>query len=99
MAYYEQVKQAADALISRAEALPTIGVVLGSGLSDFAAGLAADCSMACTELPYWPPSAVEGHPGRIVMGRLRGRAIIALAGRSHLYEGHGARSVTFAVRV
>src|SRR5262245_57223768 len=50
-------------------------------------------------LPHWPVSNVIGHEGRLVVGTVRGRTIAALAGRSHLYEGHSAQSVTFAVRV
>jgi len=96
---FEEVREAADALLARAGARPAIGVVLGSGLSDFVETIAPDCSMSYAELPHWPASGVEGHPGRVVLGRLRGRALVVLAGRSHLYEGHGAGSVTFAVRV
>ncbi len=49
-----------------------------------------------------------GHEGRLVAGAVAGkiagktapgRAIIALSGRAHFYEGHDMRTVTFAVRV
>jgi len=50
------------------------------------------------ELPHWPPSGVIGHEGRLVVGAVKGRAIAALSGRCHAYEGHDMRSVTFAVR-
>ena len=96
---FEEVRDAADALLVRAGARPVIGVVLGSGLSDFVETIAQDCSIAYGDLPHWPVSRVEGHPGRVVIGKVQGRTIIALAGRSHLYEGLGAAAVTFAVRV
>ena len=44
-------------------------------------------------------SNVIGHEGRLVVGRLHGRGVAALAGRSHAYEGHDLRTVTFGVRV
>src|SRR4029453_2543800 len=50
------------------------------------------------DLPHWPKSNVIGHEGKLVVGKSRGRTIAALAGRVHLYEGHDANTVTFAVR-
>ena len=50
------------------------------------------------ELPHWPASRVIGHEGKLVVGTAAGRTIAALAGRSHLYEGHDVGTVTFAVR-
>src|SRR6266851_177793 len=98
MSYYDQVKEAADAIRSRIPEVPQVGVVLGSGLGDFASSLAAAVTMPYGELPHWPASRVVGHDGKLVVGKTRGRTIAALAGRSHLYEGHDVRTVTFAVR-
>jgi purine-nucleoside phosphorylase len=98
MSYYDQVKEAADAIRSRIPEIPQIGVVLGSGLGDFAGSLEAAVTMRYGELPHWPASRIVGHEGKLVVGKSRGRTIAALAGRSHLYEGHDVRTVTFAVR-
>src|SRR2546422_503759 len=99
MTYYDQVKEAADAVKARVRELPRIAVVLGSGLGDFAQSLEGGVSMPYDELPNWPASHVVGHEGRLVVGTVRGRTIAALAGRSHVYEGHDLKTVTFAVRV
>jgi len=101
MDYYDQVKEAADAVKARVGqgALPPIAVVLGSGLGDFANSLEGGVSMPYDELPHWPVSRVVGHEGRLVVGTTRGRTIAALAGRCHLYEGRDLRTVTFSVRV
>jgi len=98
MSYYEEVKEAADAIRSRVPEIPKIAIVLGSGLGDFAGSLGNAVSMPYQDLPYWPASRVVGHAGRLVVGTSRGRTIAALAGRCHLYEGHNLRTVTFAVR-
>jgi len=98
MSYYDQVKEAAEAIRSRVPEIPQIGVVLGSGLGDFASSLDAAVTMPYGELPHWPASRVVGHEGKLVVGKTRGRTIAALAGRSHLYEGRDVRTVTFAVR-
>ena len=99
MTYYDQVKQAADAIRSRIPEVPQIGVVLGSGLGDFATCLSEAVTMPYGDLPHWPASHVIGHQGKLVVGKVAGRTIAALAGRSHMYEGHDVRTSTFAVRV
>src|SRR5437762_157338 len=99
MPYYDAVHAAAEAVRSRIGEVPSIAIVLGSGLGDFAASLSGALSMPYGELPNWPLSSVVGHEGRLVVGVSRNARIAALAGRSHLYEGHDPRTVTFAVRV
>ena len=99
MDYYDQVREAADAVSDHAGEIPSIGIVLGSGLGGFVEALDDAVSMAYERLPHWPASRVPGHDGRVVVGKMRGRAVIALAGRCHVYEGHSLQTTTFAVRV
>jgi len=98
MGYFDEVQEAADAVRGRIRDVPRVAVVLGSGLGDFAQQLQNAVSMPYETLPHWPQSRVVGHEGRLVVGRVRGKVIAALAGRCHLYEGHTAQTVTFAVR-
>jgi purine-nucleoside phosphorylase len=95
---YDQVRAAADAIRARVPELPQIAIVLGSGLGAFADSLDGAVTMPYGELPNWPASRVIGHAGKLVVGKARGKTIAALAGRSHLYEGHPAARVVFAVR-
>jgi purine-nucleoside phosphorylase len=99
MDYYDKVKEAADAVRSRIRAVPQIGVVLGSGLGDFAGSIGDAVTIPYDDLPHWPVSRVIGHDGKLVVGTVRSRTVAALAGRCHMYEGHDGRTVTFAVRV
>ena len=99
MDYYDKVKEAADAVRARVQHLPQVAVVLGSGLGDFANSLTDAVHMPYDQLPHWPASTVIGHEGKLVVGTVKGRPIAALAGRSHLYEGHDIGTVSFAVRV
>jgi purine-nucleoside phosphorylase len=98
--YYDQVQDAAAFVRGRVPRVPTIGVVLGSGLGDFAGTLQDAVSIGYDDIPHWPASKVIGHEGRLVAGKTAsGRDILALSGRAHVYEGHDPRTVTFAVRV
>lgn len=96
--YYEQVQEAAEHIRRRITSVPDVAIVLGSGLGDFAGTLDEAVSMSYSELPHWPASHVIGHEGRLVVGKVNGRSIAALAGRCHAYEGHDLKTVTFAVR-
>ena len=98
MDYYDQVREAADAIRARVPDVPQVAVVLGSGLGEFAGALADPVAIPYGELPHWPVARVVGHEGRLVVGRMQGVTVAALAGRSHAYEGHGMGAVTFAVR-
>src|SRR5258707_4753964 len=98
MSYYDDVKKAADAVRARVRQMPSIAVVLGSGLGGFVDHVSEAVSVPYDELPHWPAPRVAGHEGRLVAGKVCGRAVAVLAGRCHLYEGHDLRAVTFAVR-
>ena len=99
MNYYDQVKEAADAIRARATEVPRIAVVLGSGLGDFASQLGDATAIPYAALPNWPATAVVGHAGTLTVGTLSGRTVAALGGRVHFYEGHDMATVTFATRV
>lgn len=98
MAYYDDVKAAAEYIRARVPLVPDLAIVLGSGLGDFAGTLDEAVSIPYGELPHWPVSGVIGHEGRLVIGKVGGRTIAALSGRCHVYEGHDLKTVTFAVR-
>ena len=97
--YFNQVQRAADRIRSKAHTIAEIAVVLGSGLGDFASSLSQAVSIRYEDIPNWPVSTVAGHEGRLVIGELAGRTVLALSGRAHFYEGHDLRTVTFSTRV
>ena len=99
MPYYDTVAEAAAALERRIGEIPSVAIVLGSGLGAFAESLADRMVVPYEELPHWPASHVIGHAGTLVAGAARGRRVLALSGRVHLYEGHSLSTVTFATRV
>ena len=74
--------------------------MLGSGLGDYAGTLQEAVALKYEDIPHWPSASVIGHAGKLVAGRAAGgRAIFALAGRAHFYEGYDLRTVTFNTRV
>jgi purine-nucleoside phosphorylase len=96
---YDDYMETVDAIRSRTRYRPTIGLVLGSGLSSLADDMDGADVIATESLPHWPRSTVEGHSGRLVFGRLRGHDVLIQQGRIHFYEGYTLQQVTLPVRV
>jgi purine-nucleoside phosphorylase len=92
--------QAATALVrSRTKVQPEVGIILGTGLGGLAEEIAVDASVPYQEIPGFPLSTVESHAGRLLLGRLGNRPVVAMQGRFHRYEGYDLGQVTFPVRV
>ena len=82
--------QAALLFRSRTDLVPSVGLVLGSGLGPaLGDDLEPEASFSFTELPGFPAPGVPGHAGTLTVGRLAGVPVAAFSGRVHYYEGHG----------
>ena len=95
----ENLKKAADYIKSRTDYKPQIGLVLGSGLGVLAEEIEDSVVIDYSDIPDFPVSTVEGHAGKMVIGRLQGKTVLALQGRFHYYEGYDMERVVFPVRV
>lgn len=78
---------------------PTIGLVLGSGLGVLADEIENPVVIPYDEIPGFTKSTVVGHKGQLVIGKLRGKQVVAMQGRFHYYEGHDLDAVVFPIRV
>jgi purine-nucleoside phosphorylase len=97
---YDRIQAAAEVVRRRSAALePEVGLILGTGLGGLAREIAIDAEVPYTEIPGFPVSTVESHAGRLLLGRLGGRRVVAMQGRFHRYEGYDLQQVTFPVRV
>jgi purine-nucleoside phosphorylase len=96
---WEHVQQASRMVRSHWSGMPTVGLVLGTGLGALAREIEAEATIPYPEIPFFPRSTVESHKGQLVCGQLAGRSVIAMEGRFHLYEGYSPWQVTFPIRV
>jgi purine-nucleoside phosphorylase len=96
---YERAEHAARFLRSRTDANVRVALVLGSGLGAFADELEEAVAVPYSEIPGFARPTVEGHAGRLVIGRVGATAVAAMQGRFHFYEGYTLEEVTFPVRV
>lgn len=95
---FDQASEAADWLRQNNGGGADVAVVLGSGLGDFAGHLGGGTTIPYGDIPHWPASRVMGHAGKLVIGTLAAKKVLALSGRVHVYEGHDMQTVTFAIR-
>jgi len=86
------------AIKKRVSIEPRVGVVLGSGLGDFAETLEGLAKLPYRDLPHMPNSAVPGHAGNLCFGWVGGVPVVCMQGRVHLYEGYSVDKVVQGVR-
>lgn len=93
------IQEASTFIKDKIEVLPTVGLILGSGLGVLADEINDSKVIPYSEIPHFPQSTVTGHKGQLVIGTLEGKNVIAMQGRFHYYEGYTMKQVTFPVRV
>jgi purine-nucleoside phosphorylase len=94
-----RIREAASAIRERTEIAPRVGIILGTGLGRLGEEIEVESVIPYAEIPHFSPSTVESHPGRLLLGRLGGKPVVAMQGRLHRYEGYSLQEVTFPVRV
>lgn len=79
--------------------VPETAIILGSGLSGLGKAIEVSHSIPYGDIPDFPVSTVQGHPGRLLFGTLAGKPVVAMQGRFHFYEGWSMGEVVLPVRV
>lgn len=82
-----------------AQVSPAIGIVLGSGLGDFADSLPDKIEILTSRIPHYPQSSVEGHKGKLIFASLAGKQLLVFQGRVHFYESNSVNTVVYPIRV
>jgi purine-nucleoside phosphorylase len=95
----ETIDRITEVVRSKIIIQPRVGLILGTGLGGLAEAVEQPTIIPYSEIPGWPVSTVQGHAGRLVVGRLDGQALLVMQGRIHYYEGYDMGQVTLPVRV
>jgi purine-nucleoside phosphorylase len=95
----ETIKKTAESIKSRIDVTPEIGIILGTGLGGLVNEISIDHAIPYEEIENFPVSTVEGHSGMLIFGKLGGKAVVAMQGRFHYYEGYTMNELVFPVRV
>ena len=94
----QQLQETLHYLQSKGITNPTIGIVLGSGLGKLIDEIDIEQEIPYTEIPHFPESTVESHPGKLIYGKFSGKKVIVMSGRFHLYEGYNLWEITYGIR-
>ena len=96
----EKILETVDFIKSKTNGFePEVGIVLGSGLGGLVNVIDTQYTISYKDIPNFPVSTVHGHEGKLILGTLSGRKVVAMQGRFHYYEGYSTKEVTFPIRV
>ncbi len=95
----ERLREAVDAVRSRSDLEPRVGVVLGTGLGALAEDVDVEVEIPYEEIPHFASSTVESHEGRFLLGTLEETPVVVMQGRFHGYEGYSMEEIARPIRV
>jgi purine-nucleoside phosphorylase len=98
MTIIDQLKETTAFIQAKFARQPQVGIVLGSGLGNLTNEINVEVSIPYSEIPHFPVSTVEGHSGKLLLGTLGGKTVVAMAGRFHFYEGYSMNEVVMPIR-
>ena len=96
---FDRIHEAVAAIRKKSRAEPQVAIILGTGLGGLSKEITVEAGIDYTDIPGFVHSTVETHTGRLLLGTLEGKPVVAMQGRFHLYEGFTPAQVTFPVRV
>lgn len=97
---YDQIQIAKKYIEEKSDASSLAeGIILGTGLGKLVESIAVEAQLDYEHIPYFPVSTVEAHAGKLIIGRLSGKKVLAMQGRFHNYEGYSMQQIVFPVRV
>lgn len=99
MELYDKIDESAAYIASKSPLCYTYGLVLGTGLGRFAERISDRIELPYGEIPHFPVSTVDGHAGKLILGKMHGIPVLVMSGRFHYYEGYTPQELTFPVRV
>ena len=96
---YEKLQKCLEDVRKKTDFSPKVGLVLGSGLGDFAKEIQVVTQVPYGEITGFPVSTVPGHDGRFVFGYLGKVPVVCMKGRVHYYEGYDITDVVLPIRL
>jgi purine-nucleoside phosphorylase len=99
MEFTDQIQEAFEYLDKHIRIKPEIGIILGTGLGGLIKEMDIHNTISYTDIPHFPESTVEAHEGKLIVGKLAEKSVVAMQGRFHYYEGYTMKQITLPIRV
>ena len=94
-----KINEATDYIKSQYHGKIDLAIILGSGLGHLVDEIKNPIELDYRDIPHFPLTNLKGHIGKLVIGSLEGKTVIAMKGRFHYYEGNDMQIVTLPIRV
>ena len=96
---FDMIDEAKKHIQSKTKIKPEYGIILGTGLGRLVDSINIDAEIPYETIPHFAVSTVEEHAGKLILGTLSGKPVMAMQGRFHFYEGYSLEQIVFPVRV
>lgn len=96
---YKKLMTCLESIREKTDFKPEVGLILGSGLGDYAEQINMVDTIEYTEIEGFPVSTVAGHKGRFVFGYVSEVPVVIMQGRVHYYEGYPMSDVVLPTRL
>ena len=96
---YTKINAASEYIRSKFDGKIDIAIVLGSGLGPLADEIEKPVELDYADIPYFPVPKLAGHAGKLIIGKIGDKTVLAMKGRFHYYEGHDMEIVQLGIRV
>ena len=96
---YTKINEASEYIRSKFDGKIDIAIVLGSGLGPLANEIENAIEIDYVDIPHFPAPTLVGHDGKLIIGNIGDKTVVAMKGRFHYYEGHDMETVTLGIRV
>ena len=96
---YDKLMSCLSDIRAKTDFKPEAGVILGSGLGDFADEIRVEAAVSYSGIEGFPVSTVSGHRGRFVFGYAGEVPVVIMQGRVHYYEGYSMSDVVLPTRL
>jgi purine-nucleoside phosphorylase len=97
--YLKQIEESTQFITKASLIKPDVGIILGTGLGGLVKEISVESMISYNDIPHFPISTVETHEGKLILGTLGNKPVVAMQGRFHYYEGYSMKQITFPVRV
>lgn len=96
---YQKLQKIYESIKDKIPFIPKVGLVLGSGLGNYADEIRVKKIIEYNEIEGFPVSTVAGHKGRFVFGYVGDVPVVIMQGRVHYYEGYSIQDVVLPTRL
>ena len=96
---YIKINEATNYIKTQYHGKIDLAIILGSCLGPLADEIENSIELDYRDIPHFPISNLIGHAGKLIIGTLENKTVIAMKGRFHYYEGNDMDIVTLPIRV